>query len=148
MNSQPHDSVNHNKGVIKTSNTHTWNNHASRVYSKAHAKLEARDSNTDIDISPRGSETLGNIDDVYYSFDADASPVSSLGLDNLVDLAEANYKAREIEKLVKDEYEVLDSDGENVKSGKRKGKKGGKPVLNNYSDFDELEDIDGDWETV
>lgn len=146
--SQPHESANHNKGVLKASGGHIWQCHASRVHSQIYAKLEARDSDTDIDLSPRGSETLGNLDEVYYSFDADASPVSSLGLDSLVDHAEALHKAKETDKLVKDEYEVLDGEGEAVKHSKKRGKKAAKPALNNYDNFDDFEDIDGDWETV
>ena len=147
MNSQSHPHPNHNKGVIKTSSSHPWVAHQGRLHNTVFAKLEARDSNTEIDLSPRGSETLGNLDEIYYSFDSDASPASSLGLGNLVEQAVTVAKAKEVERLVKDEYEVLDSEGEKVKVSKKHKKKGGKPVLNMDTD-DHFEDVDGDWETI
>lgn len=147
MSSQSHPHPNHNKGVIKTSSSHPWISHQGRLYNTVFAKLEARDSDTEIDLSPRGSETLGNLDEIYYSFDADASPASSLGLDNLVEQAVTVAKAKEVERLVKDEYEVLDSEGEKIKVSKKHKKKGGKPALNMNTD-DYFEDVDGDWETI
>lgn len=145
-NSQHHPHPNHNKGVIKTSASHPWVSHQGRLHNSVFAKLEARDSDTEVDLSPRGSETLGNLDEVYYSFDADASPASSLGLDSLVDQAVTVAKAKETDRLVKDEYEVLDLDGGNIKATRRKGKKV-KPALNT-DDFATIDDVDGDWETI
>ena len=147
VNSQSHPHPNHNKGVIKTSSSHPWVSHQGRLHNTVFAKLEARDSDTEIDLSPHGSETMGNLDEVYYSFDADASPSSSLGLDNLVEQAVTVHKAREVEKLVKDEYEVLDLEGEKVKSTKKHKKKGGASAPNIDTD-DDFEDVDGDWETI
>lgn len=147
MNSQSHPHPNHNKGVIKTSSSHPWVSHQGRLHNTVFAKLEARDSATEIDLSPRGSETLGNVAEIYYSFDSDASPASSLGLDNLVEQAVTLAKVKEVERLVKDEYEVLNSEGEKVKVSKKHKKKRGKPALNMDTD-DHFEDVDGDWETI
>lgn len=121
--------------------------HQSRLHTAVWSKLEASDADTAIDLSPRGSETMGNLDEVYYSFDADVSPASSLGLDSLVDKAVTEHTAKAIDKLVKDEYEVLDSEGEKIKSNKRHKKKGGNPALN-MDTVDNFEDVDGDWETI
>lgn len=145
--SHSHPHPNHNKGVIKTSASHPWVSHQSRLHTAIWSKLEASDADTEIDLSPRGSETMGNLDEVYYSFDADASPASSLGLDNLVDKAVTEHTARAVDKLVKDEYEVLDSEGERITSNKKHKKKGGKPALNMDAD-NNFEDVDGDWETI
>ena len=69
---------------------------------------------------------------IFYTFDSDASPASSLGLDGLVDKAEVHFKERETERIVRREWEVLDGEGERIR---RKGK--GK-----------TESVDGDVEVV
>lgn len=60
------------------------------------------------------------IDPFVYSFDA-AGPKQSVGLDKLVDQAEEKFRSRETDQLVKNEYEILDGEGETLKS--KKGKK-------------------------
>ena len=83
---------------------------------------------------------------VLYSYDEDASPASSLGLESLVDAAEGRFREKEVEKLVKTEYEVLDGEGEEVKKGKR-GKKTvavAVPVVPEVV----VDDVDGDWEAI
>ena len=56
-------------------------------------------------------------------------------------------KAKDVERLVKDEYEVLDSECEKIEVSKKDKKKGGKPELNMDTDG-HFEDVDGDWETI
>lgn len=58
---------------------------------------------------------------VVYSFDK-SSPGVALGLDSLVDAAEKEWLGKETEKIVKKEWEVLDSEGEATKL-KSKSKK-------------------------
>lgn len=57
---------------------------------------------------------------IFYTFDNNSSPASSLGLDGLVDKAERHFAERETERIVRAEYEVLDGEGERVR---RRGKK-------------------------
>ena len=48
---------------------------------------------------------------VMYSFDKAAGPAESLGLDDLIDKAEAKFWEKETDKIVKNEYEVLNDEG-------------------------------------
>jgi hypothetical protein len=66
---------------------------------------------------PRGDE------EVFYTYDSNSSPASSLGLDGLVDKAEKHFAERETERIVRREYEVLDGEGERV--GRRGRGRGG-----------------------
>lgn len=81
--------------------------------------------------------------EVMYSFDAESSPASSLGLESLVDRAEGAWKAKEVERVLRTEYDVVDSDGDSLRVGK-----GGKLSASFNMPMKEEEDVDGDWETV
>ena len=61
--------------------------------------------------------------DITYSFDAPRGPTQGSQIFNVA-LAQAveKFEERETVKLVKDEYDVLDADGEVVASPARKGK--------------------------
>jgi hypothetical protein len=61
--------------------------------------------------------------DITYSFDAARGPTQGSQIFNVA-LAQAveKFEERETVKLVKDEYDVLDADGEVVASPARKGK--------------------------
>ena len=64
--------------------------------------------------------------DITYSFDAARGPSRGSQILGLA-LAKAieRYEVHATDKLIKEEYEVLDTDGESVASGpSRKGKKG------------------------
>ncbi|KFZ20971.1 hypothetical protein V502_02959 [Pseudogymnoascus sp. VKM F-4520 (FW-2644)] len=81
---------------------------------------------------------------IFYTFDSDASPASSLGLDGLVDKAELHFKERETEKIVRAEWEVLDGEGEKVgRRGKGKGSvdgDGGEMIIDG--------EVGGAWEAI
>jgi hypothetical protein len=76
-------------------------------------KLEATDSSADEEmepVTPQGPDAQ-----VAYSFDADRSPnkgsqILSVALDQAVE----RFENKETERILKDEYLVLDSDGEPV----------------------------------
>jgi hypothetical protein len=76
-------------------------------------KLEATDSSADEEIEP----AVTNEPDaqVAYSFDADRSPnKGSQILGAALDQAVERFENKETERILKDEYLVLDSDGEPV----------------------------------
>lgn len=80
---------------------------------------------------------------ITYSFDAVSGPRKVVGLDSLVDKAEKEFAARETDKMVKTEYEVLDGSGESIMIPKR-GKKGSpkqKAVVLEADDEDDWERI-------
>lgn len=83
---------------------------------------------------------------MLYSFDAEASPASSLGLDSLVDKAEGAWRAKEVERILKTEYDVVDSDGDSLRVGK--GGKLSTSFTLPRKGYEVEEDVDGDWETV
>jgi len=58
---------------------------------------------------------------ITYSFDATSGPKKAVGLDALVDQAEQRFMSKETDKIVRNEYEILDVDGESV--GMKMGKK-------------------------
>lgn len=64
---------------------------------------------------------------ILYSFDSKIESPNAkgraVGLDSLVEQAERKWMAEQTDKIVKGEYEVLDTEGEKVSVGK-KGKKG------------------------
>ncbi len=61
---------------------------------------------------------------VIYSFDAPSTPRKAVGLNSLVEKAEMEWQSRETDKIVRDEYEILDESGEVKVLTKGKGKKG------------------------
>jgi hypothetical protein len=97
-------------------------------------KLEATDSSADEEIEP----VITNEPDaqVAYSFDADRSPnKGSQILGVALDRAVERFENKETERILKDEYLVLDSDGEPLpgQSGKAK------PARANRDDEDDFE---------
>lgn len=96
----------------------------------------------DFDYGIGASAPTSGDEGVLYSFDREASPASSLGLGGLVEKAEQHFRARETERIVRGEYEVLDGEGETVRA-KRKGRKGSPKVR-----VVEGADVDGDWEAL
>ncbi|KAI9745508.1 MAG: hypothetical protein M1818_001042 [Claussenomyces sp. TS43310] len=80
---------------------------------------------------------------VTYSFDAASSAWKAVNFDGLVERAERDFNARETDKMVETEYEVLDDFGQSMTRTK-KGKKGiakQKATVVRSSDED-------DWERV
>jgi len=81
---------------------------------------------------------------VLYSFDKKSSPSDTVGLGGLIERAEQRFREKETIKLVKSEYEVLDSDGE--KEVLRKGRKdrsgGGSAMVMTAGAFDEDDDYE------
>lgn len=61
---------------------------------------------------------------MLYSFDAPSTPSKVVGLNSLVEKAEMEWQNRETDKIVRDEYEILDESGEVKVAAKSKGKKG------------------------
>jgi hypothetical protein len=125
---------------------------AGRVSRKQDALIEASSvqplSKSLFDILPPSSTSLRprnpSIDaGVQYSFDAAASPRKSVMFGSLVEKAEKEWNSRETDKIVQ-EYEILDSSGENtwVSKGKKKG--------GNSQQFVQVlaPDGDDDWETI
>ena len=63
---------------------------------------------------------------MLYSFDS-ASPSRAVGLDSLVEQAEARWVEEQTVRIVRGEYEVLDAEGETTVlagAGAKKGKRG------------------------
>jgi hypothetical protein len=100
-----------------------------RVSRKQDAMAESRAGESDtmskslLDLISDGSLTSNVASDegVLYSFDAKSSPREQVGLDLLVKRAEESFKNKETDKLVRNEYEMLDESGEIV--SKRKSPK-------------------------
>lgn len=162
----PHPRTNNTKGVEKFNMTCCFPStaHNSRLAASHFAKLEARDHTLPLDL-PHSSPFSHNssidecqdptiapdlwpkeVGDVLYSFDAEASPASSLGLDSLVDKAEGAWRAKEVERILKTEYDVVDSDGDSLRVGK--GGKLSTSFTLPRKGYEVEEDVDGDWETV
>lgn len=90
--------------------SHNRGPHTSNGVMNHHAKMESQDrtqpGDEDVDAPGEG------VDGVMYSFDREASPAGEVELDGLVDRAEVRFVERETERIVKEEYEVLDGEGE------------------------------------
>ena len=95
-------------------------------------KQDMLEGHTSDDASPTNSSASDYSDgtpsqpadaDITYSFDAARGPTQGSQIFNVA-LAQAveKFEERETVKLVKDEYDVLDADGEVVASPARKGK--------------------------
>jgi len=98
-------------------------------------KLEATDSSADEEIEP----VVTNEPDaqVAYSFDANRSPnQGSQVLGVALERAVERFENRETERIVKDEYLVLDSDGEPVAG---QSNKAAKPARADRDDEDDFE---------
>ena len=135
-NLTPKISATHTHGYGVTSAVSTG-----RVFRKMDATMEANDTsplsrsllellpthinNTDspIQIAIRASDS-----DIFYSFDDKSKSPGQNGrpvdLGGLVEEAEAKFLAKQIDKIVKGEYEVIDGQGETTVLGSKKGKKG------------------------
>lgn len=88
---------------------------------------EASSNNSASDFSSDGTPSPAADADITYSFDASRGPTQGSQIFNVA-LAKAveKFEERETVKLVKDEYDVLDADGESVASPARKGGKAAK----------------------
>jgi hypothetical protein len=132
----------------------TWdgqNAHQARIARKKDALKEVSSGSslsrsvTDLLPSPSTSTRTSSIDSgVLYSFDAPSTPRKVVGLNSLVEKAEKEWQSRETDKIVRDEYEILDESGETKIMTKGKGKKGS-PRLRAQVVVVEDED---DWETI
>jgi hypothetical protein len=101
----------------------------------ANAKAEATDSSADEEVEPSAAPEPDA--EVTYSFDAKKGPShGSQILGHALAEAVERYEHKETEKLVKDEYLVLDSDGEPVAG---KGKKAKEAALIDVDDDSEYE---------
>lgn len=89
---------------------------------EGHTSDDASPNNSASDYSD-GSPSPPADADITYSFDAPRGPTQGSQIFNVA-LAQAveKFEERETVKLVKDEYDVLDADGEVVASPARKGK--------------------------
>jgi hypothetical protein len=89
---------------------------------EGHTSDEGSSPNTASDFSD-GTPSPPADADITYSFDASRGPTQGSQIFNVA-LAQAveKFEERETVKLVKDEYDVLDADGEVVASPARKGK--------------------------
>lgn len=133
-----------------------YNSHAfGRLTRKKDNILEVRSA------SPSLSQSLGDLaptspadprnppadGGVLYSFDAPTAPRKSIGLDNLVEKAERDFLSRETDKIVRNEYEILDESGEikAMTKGKGKSKKGSPRQRAKVVATNEDED---DWEQI
>lgn len=75
--------------------------------------------------------------DIAYSFDAARGPgQGSQILSHALDKAIERFEIRATDKLIKDEYEVLDHDGEPVATRSGKGKKPVSVVRDDEDDFE------------
>lgn len=97
-----------------------WDTPDAQIRSKQHTRMEMADlSLSDLPLpSPSWVEVPTAADNILYSFDRKDTPDSRpLTLDVFVKEPDA---AKETEKLVAKEYEVLDGNGESVKGKKAK----------------------------
>lgn len=82
---------------------------------------------------------------VLYSFDAPTTPRRAVRLNSLIEKAEIEWESRETDKIIRNEYEILDESGEVKVITKGKGKKSSprqRPQV-----VTRVED-DDDWETI
>jgi hypothetical protein len=89
---------------------------------EGHTSDEGSSPNTASDFSD-GTPSPPADADITYSFDASRGPTQGSQIFNVA-LAQAveKFEERETVKLVKDEYDVLDADGEVIAGPARKGK--------------------------
>ena len=89
---------------------------------EGHTSDDASPNNSASDFSDGTPSPLADVD-ITYSYDAPRGPTQGSQILNVA-LAQAveKFEERETVKLVKDEYDVLDVDGEVVASPARKGK--------------------------
>ncbi|OCL06275.1 hypothetical protein AOQ84DRAFT_378775 [Glonium stellatum] len=98
--------------------------HKARVAVRNDIAYASGDSSADEDVEEASAAPVPDAD-ITYSFDAARGPSHGSQILGLA-LAKAieRYEVRATDKLIKEEYEVLDTDGESIASGpSRKGKK-------------------------
>lgn len=112
---------------------------------EGHTSDDASPNNSASDYSD-GSPSPPADADITYSFDAARGPTQGNQIFNVA-LAQAveKFEERETVKLVKDEYDVLDADGEVVASPARKGKEKAKARMVGKT---RVPDADEDYEFV
>jgi hypothetical protein len=133
------------------SNYDGQNAHRARIARKQEALKEVASGSSlsrsisDLLPSPSASTRNSSVDSgVLYSFDAPSTPRKVVGLNSLVEKAEMEWQSRETDKIVRDEYEILDDSGEVKVMAKGKGKKGSP---RQRAQVVVVEDED-DWETI
>jgi hypothetical protein len=131
----------------------TWdgeNAHHARIARKKDALKEVSSGSSlsrslaDLLPSPSTSTRTSVDSGVLYSFDAPTTPRKVVGLNSLVEKAEMEWLSRETDKIVRDEYEILDERGEVKVMAKGKGKKGSPRQRAQVV----VEDDEDDWETI
>jgi hypothetical protein len=125
--------------------------HQARIARKKDALSEVASASSlsrslsDLIQSPSTSTRTSSIDSgVLYSFDAPSTPRKVVGLNSLVEKAEMEWRSRETDNIVRNEYEILDESGEVKVMAKGKGKKGSP---RQRAQVAVVEDED-DWETI
>jgi hypothetical protein len=99
-----------------------------------------------------GPEITGDAG-ITYSFDAKTSPRKGTALDGLVQKAEQDFLSKEVEKIVRDEYEYLDVSGESIivgigSSGSKKSKRQERKTKEKEQKPQLLVEDEDDWERV
>lgn len=112
---------------------------------EGHTSDEASSNNSASDFSDVSPSPPADAD-ITYSFDAQRGPTQGSQIFNAA-LAQAveKFEERETVKLVKNEYDVLDADGESVASPASKGKGKAKPPVMGAT---RVPDADEDYEFV
>jgi hypothetical protein len=144
----------HNDHKTKGNDMSSWDGrsaHIARIARKEDA-LKESSSGTSLsrslgDLLPGTSATSNSSFDsgVLYSYDAPTTPRKVVGLNSLVEKAEMEWQSRETDKIVRDEYAVLDESGEVKVMPKGKGKKGSPKQR---AQLVVARDEDDEWETI
>jgi len=82
---------------------------------------------------------------VLYSYDSLTTPGAAVDLGGLVEKAEKRFQSEQTDRIVKGEYEVLDTNGETtlLAGGKGKGKKSPKQRANIVAKSERMEEDEG-----
>lgn len=110
------------------------------LYKSLFDLLPEHHNNSDSPVAVAGDE------DILYSFESKGPSPTARGrqvdLGGLVEAAEMKWANEQVERIVRGEYEVLDHNGEAVKSGK-KGKKGSRSPKNRAVETVVVDEDDG-----
>jgi hypothetical protein len=89
---------------------------------------------------------------ILYSFDSKGKSPGQKGrevdLGGLVEMAEQKFLNEQTERMIKEDYEVLDADGESVVLASGKGKRKGSPKNNAVKTEVKVEDDDDGFELI
>jgi len=93
------------------------------VKHKNDVPYESSDSSADEDVEPASTAPVPDAE-ITYSFDAERGPShGSEILGQALEQAIERYEVRQTDKLIKEEYEVLDADGEPTGATRKSGHK-------------------------